>query len=78
MLRFVFALLAVLFVAVVMNVGAEPADRVVVCHQSIDEETGEETDHYIEINGNALPAHLAHGDFLAPEGAVVGDSCVVA
>lgn len=76
-MRFVFMLFAILFFAISVSVVAEPADKVVVCHQSIDEETGEETDHYISINENALPAHLAHGDFLAPEGAVVGESCVV-
>lgn len=55
---------------------AQPAPKVSVCHRSGD------GFHVINISSNALPAHLRHGDVLAPvEGATVdvtlGDGTVV-
>lgn len=43
-----------------------PAEKVDVCHV-----TGDGTFHLLNINGNALEAHLGHGDALP--GATVGD-----
>jgi hypothetical protein len=37
----------------------KPQDKVNVCHR-----TGNGSFHEINISGNALPAHLAHGDVL--------------
>jgi hypothetical protein len=58
---------------------AAKEEKVLICHLSeeVDEETGEEVTvgKVISINGNALEAHLAHGDCLAEEGAVKGDEC---
>lgn len=56
-----------------------PAPKVDVCHR-----TGDGEFHLINISGNALDAHLAHGDALAEPGPVPGmptfefdESCVV-
>lgn len=68
---FLFALMVFLSVALVARAG----DKVVVCHVSIDETTGIDESHYIDISVHALDAHLAHGDSVAPDGAVVGDPC---
>ena len=46
--------------------------KVLVCHIPPG---NPENAHVIEISENALPAHLAHGDCLAPAGAKAGDDC---
>ena len=58
-LTLVAIVLLVLTTSVVL---AAKMDKVDVCH--LDDETGEY--HTININGNALPAHLAHGDKEGP------------
>ncbi|HUT11882.1 MAG TPA: hypothetical protein VMY42_15380 [Thermoguttaceae bacterium] len=55
----------------------EKPAKVLICHVQermveVDEETGEETEvvtraHVIEVSENAVEAHLAHGDLLAPD-----------
>jgi len=55
----------------------EKPAKVLICHIAekvveIDEETGEEIEvvtraHVIEVSENAVEAHLAHGDLLAPD-----------
>jgi len=39
-----------------------PQDKVTVCHV-----TGNGSVHAITVSGNAVPAHLAHGDSLTDE-----------
>ncbi|TAL08322.1 MAG: hypothetical protein EPO00_07400 [Chloroflexota bacterium] len=52
----------VLVAASTANVVGKPADKVSVCHR-----TGNGSYHEINISGNALPAHLRHGDVLPDE-----------
>jgi hypothetical protein len=56
----VAALLAAMMVATMLPAFAAPEDKVTVCHLSEEEGTYEA----IEVSGNALDAHLAHGDFI--------------
>ena len=46
--------------------------KVLVCHIPDD---NPDNAHVISIAMAALPAHLAHGDCLAPDGAMKGDDC---
>jgi hypothetical protein len=55
----VAALLAAMLVATMLPAFADPLPKVSVCHLS-EEGTYEQ----IEVSGNALDTHLAHGDFL--------------
>ena len=55
----VAALLAAMLVATALPTFADPLPKETVCHLS-EEGTYEE----IEVSGNAVDAHLAHGDFL--------------
>jgi hypothetical protein len=52
----------VLIAASGANAIGKPTEKVDVCHR-----TGNGSFHQINISGNALPAHLAHGDVLTDE-----------
>ena len=63
--QIVFTALVPATLLVAATVGAaqgEPTAKVAVCHQ-----TGNGSFHEINISGNALPAHLRHGDVLTDE-----------
>jgi len=62
----VAALLAAMLMASALPVFADPLPKQEVCHQGVDEETGETTFETIEVSGNAVDTHLAHGDTLGP------------
>ena len=60
----VAALLAAMLVATALPAFAAPELKVTVCHLSEEEGTYQA----IEVSGNALDTHLAHGDFpVTPE-----------
>lgn len=44
------------------HVAAQPQPKVGICHRN-----GEGQYRYQEVNGNAVPAHEAHGDAIAPD-----------
>jgi hypothetical protein len=52
----------VLTAATTASTMGNPQDKVNVCHR-----TGNGSFHEINISGNALPAHMAHGDVLPDE-----------
>lgn len=57
---------------------AGPGGKSLICHCDPDwEEEGlpAPAPHVIEVSNSALPAHYAHGDCEAVEGAQVGDPC---
>jgi hypothetical protein len=56
----VLTLMAAMMVATMLPAFAAPLDKVTVCHLSEEEGTYEA----IEVSGNALDTHLAHGDFV--------------
>jgi hypothetical protein len=56
----VAALLAAMLVATALPAFADPLPKVTVCHLSEEEGTYEA----IEVSGNAVDTHLAHGDFV--------------
>jgi hypothetical protein len=58
----VAALLAAMLVATALPAFADPLPKVTVCHLS-----EEGTYEAIEVSGNALDAHIAHGDTLVTE-----------
>ncbi len=63
-LHFVLALLAMVTIATMFTTAtAEPMDRVEICHVNSDDPT-EPPMVTIMVSGNAVPAHLAHGDTL--------------
>jgi hypothetical protein len=59
----VLTLMAAMMVATMLPAFAAPEEKVTVCHLSEEEGTYEA----IEVSGNALDAHLAHGDFIVTE-----------
>ena len=62
--KWIIAGLATIAVVVAVLAAGDPQDRVTICH----EPSGEyET---IQVNGNAVAAHLAHGDTQGPCGPV--------
>ena len=58
-----FAIVLLAIVAVDSPVGAAPEDKVTICHKP-----GTDAEHEITVSGNALDAHLAHGDVVGPCG----------
>jgi hypothetical protein len=55
----VAALLAAMLVATALPAFADPLPKVTVCHLS-----EEGTYEAIEVSGNSVDSHLAHGDFI--------------
>ena len=62
----------VLALTVSQLVWAMPAEKVLICH--VDPDCGDGGPRVISISGNALDAHLAHGD-CDPGELSKGDSC---
>lgn len=50
--------------------GAAPSDKVSICHL-----TDDGTYNYISVSANAIPAHAAHGDVIAPDFATDVANC---
>ena len=55
----VVTLMAAMMVATMLPAFAAPLEKVTVCHLS-----EEGTYEAIEVSGNSVDAHLAHGDFI--------------
>lgn len=62
-----------LTIMVTQRVFAAPPAKVLICH--VDPDCDGDGPKVISVSERALDAHLAHGDCLAPEGAVSGDAC---
>ncbi len=54
-------------------VSAAPPDKVLICH--VDPDGEGDGPVVISVSVRSLPAHMAHGDCLAEEGAAAGDAC---
>ncbi len=52
---------------------AAPPAKVLICH--VDPDCDGVGPEVISVSERALDAHLAHGDCLAPPGALAGDTC---
>ena len=65
-----FSVLAILAMFPLSHVWADKEKKVDICHI-----TGNGSGHVINVSGNAIPAHLAHGDCLNFVQSKEGDDC---